>query len=790
MSGMHDPGELSAHALGLLGGAQARAVEQHLAGCAACRREWSELRETAAVLDAVPPEMFLDGPPGNDLLLQRTLREIRSETGRQRNRRRLRLGVAAAVVAAALLGAGAFAGQQLAPQPTVIAAPPAPPAPPAGTRTVEGTQGAVSMPATVTPANGWIRLAASVRGIPPGEPCELIVLAKDGSEHVAGSWVVGVPGPFRRTRAGSTIIDPAQVSAIRSAACRRRRIASRHEAGEEAGGRWRRRGGVGCGSRRGKRRAEGVRPGHPGSALVAPDGDPAARARLLGLEDAAERGRAGRCSRSWPSGSARRRGAARAPRACTRAARATSSTRSSRSACSSARTAATPTRRRPTCSSTAPSPPTSAACWRWRTPACIGFWGSLTEGLRTGAAAERGEGRRGLLRDALRRPRAAGAVPARDERDQRRRGPGDRGQVPLGRPQQRDRRRLRRGRRAGPGRARARAPHRRRLRPAAARADLRAYVARFGLGERLRFTAGDFFADPLPKADVLVMGHILHDWDLDEKRMLLQKAYEALPDGGALIVYEAIIDDERREQRVRAADEPEHADRDAGRLRLHRRRLPALDARRRASARATSSTSSAPTRWSSGSNRPHAQALGLGRRVATGLRARTSRRWRRWCASGSGSTRSRRRSRCRSSAVELPAPRMSPPDSLAEICADDPHARTTHALGKATRDIWRGFRGRFENPPDVVARPRDEAEVEAVLGWCSDEGSRRSPTAAALRSSAASSRGCRASTPAAVSIDLGALDRVLEVDEASRVGPDPGGRARPGRSRTSFASAA
>jgi O-methyltransferase domain/Dimerisation domain len=73
-----------------------------------------------------------------------------------------------------------------------------------------------------------------------------------------------------------------------------------------------------------------------------------------------------------------------------------------------------------------------------------------------------------------------------------------------------------------------------------------AYVAQFGLGGRLSFTAGDFFADSLPEADVLVMGHILHDWDLDEKRTLLRKAYDALPDGGALIVYEAIIDDERR----------------------------------------------------------------------------------------------------------------------------------------------------------------------------------------------------------------------------------------------------
>ncbi len=73
-----------------------------------------------------------------------------------------------------------------------------------------------------------------------------------------------------------------------------------------------------------------------------------------------------------------------------------------------------------------------------------------------------------------------------------------------------------------------------------------AHVARAGLAERLHFTPGDFFADPLPGADVLILGHILHDWDLDEKRMLLEKAYAALPDGGRLIVYDAIIDDDRR----------------------------------------------------------------------------------------------------------------------------------------------------------------------------------------------------------------------------------------------------
>jgi hypothetical protein len=73
------------------------------------------------------------------------------------------------------------------------------------------------------------------------------------------------------------------------------------------------------------------------------------------------------------------------------------------------------------------------------------------------------------------------------------------------------------------------------------------YVAAAELTDRLRFYPGDFFADELPSADVLVMGHILHDWNLDEKRLLLERAHRALPDGGALIVHESIIDDDRRE---------------------------------------------------------------------------------------------------------------------------------------------------------------------------------------------------------------------------------------------------
>jgi hypothetical protein len=68
-----------------------------------------------------------------------------------------------------------------------------------------------------------------------------------------------------------------------------------------------------------------------------------------------------------------------------------------------------------------------------------------------------------------------------------------------------------------------------------------------GLADRMRFTAGNFFADPMPQAEVLVMGHILHDWDEAQKRALLRKAHAALPEGGALIVYDAMIDDARRE---------------------------------------------------------------------------------------------------------------------------------------------------------------------------------------------------------------------------------------------------
>ncbi len=72
------------------------------------------------------------------------------------------------------------------------------------------------------------------------------------------------------------------------------------------------------------------------------------------------------------------------------------------------------------------------------------------------------------------------------------------------------------------------------------------YTKATGVAARVAFAPGDFFKEPIPKADVVLMGHILHDWDLPTKKMLIKKAFDTLPSGGAFVVYEAIIDDARR----------------------------------------------------------------------------------------------------------------------------------------------------------------------------------------------------------------------------------------------------
>jgi hypothetical protein len=72
-------------------------------------------------------------------------------------------------------------------------------------------------------------------------------------------------------------------------------------------------------------------------------------------------------------------------------------------------------------------------------------------------------------------------------------------------------------------------------------------IDRAGLADRIQIVSGDFFVDSLPSADVVTMGNVLHDWNLEQKLQLIRKAYDALPEGGALIAIENVIDDARRE---------------------------------------------------------------------------------------------------------------------------------------------------------------------------------------------------------------------------------------------------
>ena len=98
----------------------------------------------------------------------------------------------------------------------------------------------------------------------------------------------------------------------------------------------------------------------------------------------------------------------------------------------------------------------------------------------------------------------------------------------------------------------------------------------------------------------------------------------------------------------------------------------------------------------------------------------------------------------------------------------DPHARASHALGKSYADVVNGFRGRFEHPPDLVARPRGEEEVERVLEWCAGAGVAVIPFGGGSSVVGGVTPAVGPGYNGALSLDLGALDRVLEVDEVSR----------------------
>ena len=118
--------------------------------------------------------------------------------------------------------------------------------------------------------------------------------------------------------------------------------------------------------------------------------------------------------------------------------------------------------------------------------------------------------------------------------------------------------------------------------------------------------------------------------------------------------------------------------------------------------------------------------------------------------------------------VRLAAPRVQAPRELAQICAADLHARASHALGKSYVDVVDGFRGRFEHPPDVVAFPRDERDIERVLEWCERDRVAAIPYGGGTSVVGGVTPSVGAAYAGTVSIDLRLLDRVLELDPVSR----------------------
>lgn len=122
--------------------------------------------------------------------------------------------------------------------------------------------------------------------------------------------------------------------------------------------------------------------------------------------------------------------------------------------------------------------------------------------------------------------------------------------------------------------------------------------------------------------------------------------------------------------------------------------------------------------------------------------------------------------------LSLVAPRVRPPEALRQILSDDPGDRARHAHGRAYRDVVRNLRGDVQQVPDWVARPRDEADVVALLDWCGGAGIAAIPYGGG--SSVVGGVEARFDGPV-VTIDLERLDQVVEIDRASRAARIQGG---------------
>ena len=125
--------------------------------------------------------------------------------------------------------------------------------------------------------------------------------------------------------------------------------------------------------------------------------------------------------------------------------------------------------------------------------------------------------------------------------------------------------------------------------------------------------------------------------------------------------------------------------------------------------------------------------------------------------------------------LKLRAPRVKPPDSLASICSTGTHARAEHSYGRSFRDIVRAFRRDYPNPFDFVAYPRDEGDVVRILDWCDSARVAASPYGGGSSVAGGVEPPSGGDYRGAISIDLAKLDKVVEVDRASRAARIQGG---------------
>ena len=132
------------------------------------------------------------------------------------------------------------------------------------------------------------------------------------------------------------------------------------------------------------------------------------------------------------------------------------------------------------------------------------------------------------------------------------------------------------------------------------------------------------------------------------------------------------------------------------------------------------------------------------------------------------------------SAVSLPPPRLRIPRTLAAVCSADTYERALHSYGRSYGDIVRAFRGRFDHPPDIVARPRDEEQVQMVLEWAVSASAAVIPFGGGTSVVGGVEPRVGEEYAGVVTIDLGALDRVLEVDAISLAAQIQAGARGPG----------